>query len=212
MENKPSLINKIISDYEYAISRIVLFCLTELPFPLGIEKTVSVLRGVKSTFVINNELNKLETFSVLSSFSKDELSIIIDILIQIELIEIENVSDFENMPVLKLSTKGKSYLKGEISSRIVILDQFIDKTVPEFDDLENSLFDNLRALRLTFSREKDLPAFTICHDKVLREICIHKPMNEEQLLEIKGIGSSFIEKYGDDFLEMIKDTYSKNDL
>jgi ATP-dependent DNA helicase RecQ len=209
MDNNKTLIQKIIADYEVALTKIILYCLTELPFSLGIRKTISVLKGTKSTFAINNQLNKLTTFSVLSSFSKDQLTTIIEILIQTGLIKIENVADYDNLPVLKITDKGKSYLDGKENIQVVILDALIDNEIPEFNDLEKNLFLKLRALRRDIAQQNDLPAFTICGDQVLREICFKKPTDRQQLVSIKGIGDKFADKYGDLFLETINKTCSQ---
>lgn len=200
---KDKLILKIISDYETALTKIILYCLTELPFSLGIKKTISVLKGTKSTFAINNHFNKLTTFSALSSFTKDQLTTIIEILIQTEMIRIENVSDYDKIPVLKITDKGKDYLNGDENIQIVILDALIDNEIPEFNDLEKNLFTKLRALRRDIAQQNDLPAFTICGDQVLREICFKKPKDRQQLLSIKGIGDKFADKYGELFINTI---------
>jgi ATP-dependent DNA helicase RecQ len=197
-------IQKIISDYELSLTRIILFCLTELPFPLGIKKTISVLKGVKSTFNIDNKFNKLFTFSLLSSFSSKQLKSIIEILISFGLIKIENVPEHEFMPILKITDSGKKYMEGKENTQVVILDAIIDKEIPEFNESERILFSKLRTIRHNLAEEKDLPAYTICSDQVLREICLKKPDNRNELLGIKGIGEKFIINYGDLFLEEIK--------
>lgn len=207
MKSNPSIFKTIISDYEISITRIILYCITELPFRLGIEKTVAVLRGTKSTFNIDHELNELDTFSVLSTFSKDELTTIVEILIQTGLIEVENITEDEEMPILNLTSSGKRYLSGNGNLNVIILDHIIDKSVPELDDDEKVLFENLRSLRLKIAKETAVPAFVICHDKTIREICLQKPLDEEELLSIKGIGRNFVEKYGAQFLEEISNLY-----
>lgn len=203
MNKNEHLIQKVISDYEVAITKIILFCLTELPFSLGINKTITVLKGTKSTFVINNHLNQMTTFSVLSSFSKYQLKTIIEILIQTGLIKVENVSDYGNMPVIRITEKGNNYLNGNEDIQILILDALIDTEIPEFNDLERNLFTKLRTLRRELSHQKDLPAFTICGDQALRELCFKKPTDRQQLISIKGIGDKFAENYGALFLETI---------
>lgn len=197
------MIQKIVSDYEYALTRIILACINELPFPLGIKKTISVLRGLKSTFVIEHNLNQLETFSVLSSFSREGISTIIDVLIQSDLLKIEFVSPFGNMPVLSITPEGTKYLHGEDNTRIIVLDTLIDKVIPEFNETEKQLFVKLKTLRQEIASEKDLPAYVICHDTTLRDICLKKPYNKQDLLTIKGVGEKFIENYGDKFLIQI---------
>ena len=105
-------IETIIRDYESAVCRIVLYCVAELPFHLGIRRTVSVLKGSKSTFVIDHRLNELATYSVLSTFTSEQLRAVIGNLIESELLEVEFVSEYENMPILKLTPKGQDFLAG----------------------------------------------------------------------------------------------------
>jgi ATP-dependent DNA helicase RecQ len=207
MKSNQSIFKTIISDYELSIIRIILYGISELPFRLGIEKTVSVLRGNKSTFNIDHELNELDSFSVLATFSKEELTTIVEILIQVGLIEIENISESFDMPILNLSPLGKKYLYGNAKIDVIILDHIIDKSVPELDDDEKLLFENLRSLRLRIAKDVDLPPFVICHDKTIRELCLQKPLDEEELLTVKGIGKNFVEKYGSQFLEEINNLY-----
>lgn len=206
MKKDNEIILKIISDYEIAIIKIILYCLTELPFPLGINKTISVLKGTKSTFVIDHQLNKLSTFSVLSSFSKEQLSSIINILIELGLIIVENISIYNNMPIIKITDTGKKYLTDNTEIQIQIIDTLTDKDITEFNKQEYDLFIELRELRRRLAQQNNLPAYTVCSDQVLREITIHKPIEEQQLLKIKGVGEKFIDKYGSLFIETINNT------
>lgn len=206
MKKDNEIILKIISDYEIAIIKIILYCLTELPFPLGINKTISVLKGTKSTFVIDHQLNKLSTFSVLSSFSKEQLSSIINILIELGLIIVENISIYNNMPIIKITDTGKKYLTENTEIQIQIIDTLTDKDITEFNKQEYDLFIELRELRRRLAQQNNLPAYTVCSDQVLREITIHKPIEEQQLLKIKGVGEKFIDKYGSLFIETINNT------
>ncbi|MBN9349995.1 MAG: HRDC domain-containing protein [Chitinophagaceae bacterium] len=199
-----TLIQNIISDYEASVTKIILFCLTELPFFLGAKRTISVLRGTKSTFAIEYHLNKLHTFSVLSSFSSNQLSKIIEILATAGLIKYENASaDFENMPVLKITDNGKVYLEGKCPTHITIMDVIIDNEIPEMNELEKNLFLELKGLRRDIALKHELPPYVVCNDQTLREICFEKPTNTQLLISIKGVGDKFVEKHGVLFLEVI---------
>jgi ATP-dependent DNA helicase RecQ len=211
MENQIP-IQKIIADYEGAIAKIILYCLTELPFPLGIKKTISVLKGTKSTFAINNKLNELKTFSILPSFSQDQLTAIIGMLIQAGLIKIRNVLEYDNMPVLNITELGKDYLDQKEHIQIALVDAFIDNKIPEFNDIEKNLFIKLRTLRRDIAQQYDLPAYLICGDQILREICLKKPTDREQLINVKGIGQKFVDKYGDLFLDRINEICSQQSI
>lgn len=120
---------RILTDYEISITRVILFCVSELPFPMGARKISYILKGSKSTFNIEYELYELETFSVLSPYSAKQLTEMIDILVSTELLKTESAVDYTDMPVISLTNKGRAYLSGKVESPVVILDSIIDTEV-----------------------------------------------------------------------------------
>lgn len=199
------LINSLLSEYEQTIARLVLFSLTELPFPLGVKKTIDVLKGNKSAFTIHHSLNKLHTFSVLPGYTRDQLSDMLDILINNGLIAVENISaGDEEYPVLKITPKGNDYLAGKLPTEFVLLDALMDRDVPEISEDDQDLYYKLKQTRRQLAEENDIPAFMVCSDMVLRNICIKKPMENEDLEKIKGVGPKFMENYSKQFLYVIR--------
>ena len=65
------------------------------------------------------------------------------------------------------------------------------------------LFETLRAWRLKIANEKNVPSYTIFHDKTLKQLAREMPATEEHLRGIHGFGEKKIAKYGDILLEMI---------
>lgn len=207
MAQKPDtkLIQKILADYEKTIARLVLFSLTERPFPLGMKKTIDLLKGNKSSFAINHELNKLHTFSALPGFTRDQLSDIMDILINNGLISVEKLEVTDGVfPVLAITPKGTDYLYGKLDTEFVLLDAIMDKDIPEISEDDQDLFYKLKLARRQLAEENDHPAFMVCHDSVLRSMCINKPMENEDLIKIKGVGEKFMEHYSKQFLYVIR--------
>lgn len=196
-------IKTLIQNYESTVCKIILYCITELPFPLGIKKTISVLKGSKSTFIIDHALHNLPTYSAFPTFTGEQLRTIIEALIKSELLEVEFVSKYENMPVLKITTKGRDFVAGKYEASVKFLESFVDRSIPEFDDFEKELFDKLRKLRREIAQAKDIPAFMICGDTTLREITKQKPTDATSLLSVHGVGEKFIQNYGDEFIEAI---------
>ena len=47
------------------------------------------------------------------------------------------------------------------------------------------------------------PAYTVATDATLREVVRRKPRSEQELLQIKGIGASFITKHADSLLALL---------
>lgn len=199
------LINSLLSEYEQTVARLVLFSMTELPFPLGVKKTIDVLKGNKSSFTINHGLNKLHTFSVLPGYTRDQLSDMLDILINNGLISVENVTvNDEEYPVLKITVKGKEYMEGKLPTEFVLLDVLMDKDAPEIPEDDQDLYYKLKLTRRQLAEENDIPAFMVCSDMVLRNICIKKPMENEDLEKIKGVGPKFMDNYSKQFLYVIR--------
>lgn len=121
------IMEKLIIDYESALSRIILNCIDELDFPVNTKITMLILQGIQTPFIEKHELDQLETFSMLSNFSQKDLLSIIDSLIDNNYLNIEHVSRYSNKPVSNLTDEGLGYV-----SIIKITDdgkEFIDSNI-----------------------------------------------------------------------------------
>ena len=67
------------------------------------------------------------------------------------------------------------------------------------------LFEKLRALRMKLAKTQSVPPYVIFTDKTLRELCIHMPATDKEMLEISGVGEAKLKKYGKVFLEAINE-------
>jgi ATP-dependent DNA helicase RecQ len=72
---------------------------------------------------------------------------------------------------------------------------------PELSAADAPLFEALKAWRLGAADGK--PAYTVAANKTLAAIAAARPQDEDALLEISGVGPSFIEKYADEVLALI---------
>ncbi len=70
-------------------------------------------------------------------------------------------------------------------------------------DEEIALFDRLRAWRLEEARRRRVPAFRILTDRTLTAICRARPSDDEELLEVAGIGPTLLRKYGRKVLAVV---------
>jgi ATP-dependent DNA helicase RecQ len=66
-------------------------------------------------------------------------------------------------------------------------------------------FERLRAIRAQIAREKDLPAYCICHDSTLKLIARFAPDSLQKLEQIKGMGPHKVRAYGQQLLDAIKE-------
>lgn len=67
------------------------------------------------------------------------------------------------------------------------------------------LFDALRAKRMELAKDQGVPPYVIFHDSVLRDMTGFKPRSLSALAELPGIGAAKLEKYGEDFLNVIRE-------
>jgi ATP-dependent DNA helicase RecQ len=67
------------------------------------------------------------------------------------------------------------------------------------------LFEALRRKRSAIAKELAVPPYVVFPDTTLIAMAIERPMDEDQLLDISGVGQSKLERYGDAFLEIIQE-------
>ena len=70
---------------------------------------------------------------------------------------------------------------------------------------DQTLYAALKALRLRLATEAKLPPYVICHDKTLAELASKRPVREDDLHGILGLGDSKIKRYGAALLTVIAD-------
>ncbi|MBU4333864.1 MAG: HRDC domain-containing protein, partial [Candidatus Omnitrophica bacterium] len=73
---------------------------------------------------------------------------------------------------------------------------------------ENSLFDELRKKRKELADAKGVPPYVIFSDKSLVEMCQQLPKNKKEFIQVFGVGEQKLKKYGDVFLEIIKNYHN----
>ena len=62
----------------------------------------------------------------------------------------------------------------------------------------------LKAWRKEFAQKNDMPAFVVFSNKTLREMAVHNPETDAELLAISGIGEQKLEAYGTEILRVLR--------
>jgi hypothetical protein len=65
------VMDRLVMDYESAISRIILQCLYEIPIDLGIKRFMLVLKGNESPFILKYKLINLTHMQCFQTFQKN---------------------------------------------------------------------------------------------------------------------------------------------
>ena len=195
----------VIQAYERSLVKIILYCIAELPFQFGMKRIVQVLRGSKSSFVIDHEIYKLDMYGILPNFRSAYLDRVIEKMREQGLLTIEMVvSRYGNLPTIKITDKGEDYLVSKYEAHINFAQELSDREVILLDDKEKILFEELKQIRRDLSVEEEIPAYMVCSTISLREIAKSKPKTGSELLNVHGIGEKFMQKYGNGFICAIK--------
>ena len=72
-------------------------------------------------------------------------------------------------------------------------------------DRSDPVFQRLRALRKELARERDVPAYIVFSDDVLWNMIERDPDSLAEMLEVSGVGEVKLERYGEAFLEALRE-------
>ncbi|MBE5711005.1 MAG: DNA helicase RecQ, partial [Slackia sp.] len=65
------------------------------------------------------------------------------------------------------------------------------------------LFEELRALRKQLADAGNIAPYMVFSDRALRDMCARRPKDALDFLEVNGVGSRKLERYGEAFLDAI---------
>ena len=125
--------------------------------------------------------------------------------------------DVENYGILKLTPKGKKYLKNPTSFPIVMDAVFKDDYEEEPSDGVSSALDMplkkmLVSLRRDIAQKKGLPTYVIFQDVSLDQMATVYPATIEDLQNIQGVGAGKAKRYGKPFVDLIEKYCKENDI
>ncbi|MDY7079107.1 MAG: HRDC domain-containing protein, partial [Chloroflexota bacterium] len=72
-------------------------------------------------------------------------------------------------------------------------------------DVDDALFQALRAWRLEQARARKVAPYVVFHNSHLRAIAAHRPVTLEALSELKGVGPRKLEQYGAVVIELVRE-------
>ncbi|HEU4456460.1 MAG TPA: HRDC domain-containing protein, partial [Longimicrobium sp.] len=70
---------------------------------------------------------------------------------------------------------------------------------------QSALYGRLKELRNQLARDEKLPAYCIFPDKTLIALAKARPSTLGQMREVHGVGAAKLQKYGEAFLEVLRE-------
>ncbi|HLW42052.1 MAG TPA: RecQ family ATP-dependent DNA helicase [Flavobacterium sp.] len=127
--------------------------------------------------------------------------------------------DIETYGVLKLSDKGKAFLKkpssfmmtedhdyGSANSNAILTGT---KTSTVADE---TLVAMLKDLRKAVAKKMEVPPFVVFQDPSLEDMALKYPVNLEELATVHGVSDGKAKKYGKEFVSLISKYVEDNDI
>ncbi len=171
----------------------------------GVTMLIDILLGKKTERIIKLGLDSISTFGIMPDIPVHKTRRILDYLIQNEYLTVTD----DEYPVVRFTERSKEILydKKKIEMKFpreVISDKQQKISSPVSYDLDMGLFSLLRSLRSQYAADAHVPAYVIFTDAALRDMCKKLPLTRERFLEVSGVGNAKLERYGDEFIEVIK--------
>ncbi|MBA2495052.1 MAG: helix-turn-helix domain-containing protein, partial [Acidobacteria bacterium] len=117
-------------------------------------------------------------------------------------------------PTIVLTEKSEAVLRGTERVELIKVKINEDKKVSLLREVSHEyfkdLFDDLKKVRTAFAREENVPPYVVFSDATLVEFATYLPQTTDEIRRISGVGDLKLEKYGANFLKVIKD-YCEND-
>ena len=200
-------------------ARIILCCIEECRERYGITTILETLRGSRSEKVLRYRLNDNSYYATATDVSMDRLKEIVKQLLAKGYL---NQTDDE-YGLLKLTersyditVKGDQIMLKLPKEKEPVIERRVQlKTKSSIGRRAASsnpqLYELLRNLRNETARSMKVPAYVVFTDKTLQEMSTYLPTTRDEMLEISGVAQAKYEKYGEQFMQVIRTYKSEHE-
>ncbi len=172
------------------------------------EHVANVLAGVKNTIIKSYKHHELDVFGEGSKEDPKYWNAVLRQALVVGFID----KDIENYGLLSVNEAGRNFIKNPRSFTLT-KDHDYESSDDEMDTksgagktgaLDTELFNILKDLRKKVAKDLNLPPFVIFQDPSIEDMAIQYPITLEEMQHIAGVGVGKAQKYGKEFVELIK--------
>ena len=187
----------------------IMSCIIRAGERFGMLTIIDILRGSKNEKIRNNRLDTLTTYGIMETVPKEYIRQVTEFLLVQSYIQATS----DGYQVLKIQPKAYPILRGQQSLHMRVLQQpdSIKTTYnTSYVEIDEELFQELKALRAKIAKVQSVPAFVIFTDAALRDMCIKLPQNLKSFLQVNGVGQTKANRYGPRFIKLIQSYCKKS--
>ena len=194
-----------------AEAKWVVNCVAETRGRYGLTIVLGTLMGAKRARLRELRTDQYKSYGALSGHSEAELRTLISQMTEMGYLyqtqEKYSVLKLGNITPLKdenIRVIMRTYEEKEPDKKKKIQKAVRKRSTDALTSAGYDLFEVLRKLRLEIAKEESMPPYIIFSDKTLIDMCVKKPSDEEEMLNVSGVGANKLKKYGQRFLEEIQ--------
>lgn len=194
-----------------AEAKWVVNCVAETRGRYGLTIVLGTLMGAKRARLRELRTDQYKSYGALSGHSEAELRTLISQMTEMGYLyqtqEKYSVLKLGNLTPLKdenIRVIMRTYEEKEPDKKKKIQKAVRKRSTDALTSAGYDLFEVLRKLRLEIAKEESMPPYIIFSDKTLIDMCVKKPSDEEEMLNVSGVGANKLKKYGQRFLEEIQ--------
>ncbi len=184
----------------------ILSCIIRIKQRYGKEMVCDILRGSENKRITDYRLNEQSTYGIMAEHSEAKIKEIIDYL----LLEGYIYQEGGEYPVLKVTQKSRDVLKGTETLKMLTEKPRKKKKAQAEIQINRGLMFELKKLRKSIAEKSSVPAYVVFSDLTLHDMCKKLPLTEEEFLEVSGVGELKNQRYGKEFMAVIKNYVENN--
>ena len=171
---------------------------------------IDILRGSNNKRIIDNRYHEIKTFGVGKELKADEWADYLQQMLNSGVMDIA----YDEGHAYRLNNASWAVLKEGRKVQLVRYKPFEERqaereAIPTKEKtkkevIKDALFEKLRELRKRLADDKNIPPFVIFSDATLSDMSQQKPLTQDAMLNVSGVGQQKYQQYGEIFIHEIK--------
>jgi ATP-dependent DNA helicase RecQ len=176
----------------------------------GVNHLIDVLRGAENDRIFQFEHHNLGVYGKGANLDNNQRRSVFRQLVARNYLSV----DMEGYGGLRLEEACRGLLRGEETialrrdEKLKAAKKSKDRKAPTTTvsgDIDEALFEALRACRLKLAEDQGVPPYVIFHNSTLEDMCRLRPRNIDEFALVSGVGERKKEKYAAAFLAVLAD-------
>lgn len=197
------------------IAKALIGCVSDCRQRYGVNVILDTVHGANTAKIRQYGLHENRYYSALPKESAYKLRQVLNYLLLHEYLALTN----DEYSIVKLTERSVSVL---VEQEPIVMKMAKEQTRQAkagadkkssknkaagaiLSEKDETLFQKLRNLRRDIALEEKVPPYIVFSDKTLAHMCVVQPKTKEELMSVSGVGAYKVEKYGERFIQCVKE-------